>query len=415
MYQSDARKNRTNQSSFNRIDSLLDQSLDDIEKMFNQRFQQQQESRNYQQHNSLPELLIPNINNKQFNNQLIPQIASLIKVYIQNQVKKKEEGLNQEFINQCNLIQQKENIQKQSLEEIIKFKENQLQFQQQQINQILNQQISPQLIFKPFNYQFYIEVFEFKQEVLKQTQLLREHQDDVNTLKFMNKSNRFISGSVDQLIIIWSINESHQWICQQKLDGNNGIIFCLVLNYNEDMIISGSSDSTIKFWMKQNQWLCQQTIKDHTNDVYGLSLNQQQHKVISCGFDNQILIIEQSQYYSIWIVIEKIEVETHGIRICFINDNLFTFQPYGIEQMHVYEINNTNRQYSKIKDIIVKGEYDQVFFPQQYIKQKCLLVNEQLVEFGDLYIFGCMSDDGQYLITWDSSSNEIQIRKYNEI
>ncbi|CAD8117003.1 unnamed protein product [Paramecium primaurelia] len=188
--------------------------------------------------------------------------------------------------------------------------------------------------------------------------------------------------------------------------------------------------------MKQNQqWLCQQTITDHTSSVYGLSINQQQNKVISCGCDGQILIIEQSQQDSKWIVIQKIKVETYGQRICFINDNVFIFQPYCKEQMHVYEMNNINKQYLKTKDIIVKGgTIDNCLFPQQYIKSKCLVVNrngkyvnlirtkengefktEQSIEFGNYNLFGCMSDDGQYLITWDYSSNEIQIRKYNEI
>ncbi|CAD8113796.1 unnamed protein product [Paramecium primaurelia] len=68
-----------------------------------------------------------------------------------------------------------------------------------------------------------------------------------------------------------------------------------LLNNNEDLIISGSCDFTIRFYKKQNQWLCQQTITDHTSHVQGLNMNQHQNKVISCGREEQILIIEQSQ------------------------------------------------------------------------------------------------------------------------
>ncbi|CAD8061860.1 unnamed protein product [Paramecium sonneborni] len=280
-----------------------------------------------------------------------------------------------------------------------------------------------------------IKVFEWKQEVLKQTQLLSEHQGDVFTLNFMKKSNHFISGSEDQSIIIWSVNQSNKWICQQRLNQHNGWIYCLVLNNNEDLIISGSRDCAIKFWTKQNQWLCEQTITDHTNYVLGLSLNQQQNKLISCGYDALILIIVQSQQDSKWIVIQKINIETFVSRICFINDNVFIFQPDEIEQMYVYEINNTNKQYLKTQDIFVKGgSSDSLLFSLQFIKSKCLLVNrndkyvnlirakengeyqiEQVIEFGHINLFGCMSDDGEYLITWDQGSKEIQIRNYNEI
>ncbi|CAD8116907.1 unnamed protein product [Paramecium primaurelia] len=281
-----------------------------------------------------------------------------------------------------------------------------------------------------------IKVFEFQKEVLKQTQLLIDHQDYVNTLNFMNKSNRFISGSSDKQIIIWVQNQNNQWVFQEKLTGHTNQIRCLVLNNNDDQIISGSSDNTIKFWMKkQNEWFCSQTIAEHTQQLLALSLNDQQNKVISCGLDAQILIIKQSQQDSKWMIIQKIKVEQYGCRICFIDENIFTFQPFGEYQMHIYEMNNTNEQYSKVKHIDLKGGYDQCYFPQQYVKSKCILVNEnkscvylikkigdcefkieQSIQFKDYsQIYGQMSDDGQYLIIWDEGSKEIQIRKYNEI
>ncbi|CAD8129168.1 unnamed protein product [Paramecium sonneborni] len=280
-----------------------------------------------------------------------------------------------------------------------------------------------------------IKVFEFKQGMLKKIQILTEHKNDVNTLNFMKKQNQFISGSADNSIIIWQNNQNNQWILQQRLNGHNSVIYCLILNNNEDIIISGSVDKTIKFWMKKNEWLCSQTITDHSSDVYGLSLNQQQNRVISCGGDKQILIIEQSHQNKEWIVIQKITVEQYGYRICFMDNNMFTFQPYGKEQMSIFEINSINNKYIKIKDINIKcGSDGNCLFPQQYIYQKCMLmsksgeyvnliskkqngefVTEQSIHFGNYHLFGVMSDDGEYLITWDGKSNQIQIRKYNEV
>ncbi|CAD8105171.1 unnamed protein product [Paramecium sonneborni] len=280
-----------------------------------------------------------------------------------------------------------------------------------------------------------IKVFDFKEEQLKQTQLLNEHSDDVRTLNFMKKSNQFISGSDDKSIIIWCMNENNQWICKLKLNGHTHYVYCLILNNNEDIIISGSGDQTIKFWIKQNEWVCSQTITDHTNDIYGLSINDQQNKVISCGCDNLILVIEQSSHNQKWNVIQKITVEQYGIRICFINDEVFTFQPKCKEQMQIYQMNSTNKQFLKTKDIMVKSEYsdDNYQFPSQYIKQKCLIICkngqnlnlirkkqngdlalEQSIEFGTHIVYGQMSDDGEYLITWNNKQKKIQIRKYEE-
>ncbi|CAD8081455.1 unnamed protein product [Paramecium primaurelia] len=277
-----------------------------------------------------------------------------------------------------------------------------------------------------------IKVFENQQGKLNQVQLLSKHTNQVFTLNFMKKTNNFVSGSSDNSIIIWQVIANNQWNCQQILNGHSNWIFCLLLNNTDDLIISGSVDKTIKFWMKQNQWICQQTINDHAEQVYSLSLNEQQNKLISCSLDSQILIIEQSKLDKQWSVIQKIIVDQYGQRLCFINDNLFTFQPYCKDQMYIYEMDTNNKQYNKIKEIAVKcdSSYCDCLFPQQYRKSKCLLVNkngknvnlmrkkqngdfiiQQSIQFGHQHIYGQLSDDGEYLITWDLGSKEIQIRK----
>ncbi|CAD8191525.1 unnamed protein product [Paramecium octaurelia] len=280
-----------------------------------------------------------------------------------------------------------------------------------------------------------IKVFEFKQELLRQTHILSEHQDNVTTLNFMKKSSQFISASHDQQIIMWSMNINDQWIPSYKLSGHSNWIFCLVLNNNEDLIISGSRDNTIKFWVKQNEWICSQTITDHKNQVLGLSLNEQQNQVISCGSDQLILIIEQSSQDQKWNVIQKISIECTGNQLCFINDNIFIFQRCCKLFMDVYEMNSSDKQYAKTKHIPVKCGRNgwNYYFPQQYIKSKCVVVNKngcnvnliwknqnadfithQSIEFGSSDLQGQMSEDGEYLITWDNQSKEIQIRKYHE-
>ncbi|CAD8113788.1 unnamed protein product [Paramecium primaurelia] len=280
----------------------------------------------------------------------------------------------------------------------------------------------------------HIKVFENQQGKLNQVQLLSKHTDDVHTLNFMKKTNNFVSGSSDNSIIIWQVIGNNQWNCQQILNGNSNSIDCLLINNTDDLIISGSYDKTIKFWIKYNQWICQQTISD-LGFVYSLSLNEQQNKLISCSRDSQILIIEQSKLDKYWSVTQKIKVDVYGQRLCFINDNLFTFQPYCKDQMHIYELDINNKQYNKIKQIEVKFDsyICDCLFPQQYIKSKSILVNktgkkvnlmrkkqngdfiiQQCIQFGSYNIYGQLSDDGEYLITWDSGSKEIQIRRYKE-
>ncbi|CAD8108318.1 unnamed protein product [Paramecium sonneborni] len=280
-----------------------------------------------------------------------------------------------------------------------------------------------------------IKVFEHEKGKLNQIQLLNEHKRDISTLNFMKKTNHFISGSGDQIIIIWQPNENNQWTYSQKLDGHLDWISCLVLNQDDNLIISGSADKTIRFWEKQNQFQFQQVITDHLNEVFSLSLNEQENKLISCSKDKLIFVIEKTSFHKKWCIIQKIQIDQYGLRLHFINDQQFIFQPYLQEKIQIYELDINMNLYLKKQDFAVScGSCDDSrFFPIQYNKLKQLIVNkngksinlmrmkenyeikiEQLIEFASCDNYGQLSEDGNYLVTWDSSSRQIQIRVCKE-
>ncbi|CAD8129733.1 unnamed protein product [Paramecium sonneborni] len=280
----------------------------------------------------------------------------------------------------------------------------------------------------------HIKLYQFNQGIMKQTHILKAHKNNVNTLNFIQKSNQLISGDDAGSIVIWQSNNNSQWNPLETIKIHNDYISCLILDNWENFFVSCSYDTTIKFWIKQNQWICQQTIPDHTSKVYQISINDQQDKVISCGKDNEIFVIEYSQQSKIWMLIQKIKVDCYGKRLCFINNNLFTFQPCNSNLMHVYEMNKVSREFAKTQNITInQGKDNFSFFPQQFIKQKQILVNkhskyvyflrktekdgfkvEQSIPFKTDELFGQLSDDGEYFISWDISSKVIQIRKYME-
>ncbi|CAD8196862.1 unnamed protein product [Paramecium octaurelia] len=279
-----------------------------------------------------------------------------------------------------------------------------------------------------------IIVYEFIQGIMKQTQILNKHKKNVYTLSMMKKSKQFISGGQDNSIILWQKSENQQWVSKQILNGHGGSIYCIIINDNEDLIISGSSDDTIKFWMKQNEWYLNQTITDHSSSICGLSFNQYQNQIVTCSSDNSILIIQRQEQKQEWIVVQKIAVEQYGERVCFFENNMFAFSPYNKESIYIFEMDHINKQFVRTKDISIKcGEGGQSFFPYQYIKSKRILVskngeyinfvrkkqngdfvNEQFIHFGTNQLYGGISEDGEYLITWDQNSKQIQIRRYQE-
>ncbi|CAD8207440.1 unnamed protein product [Paramecium octaurelia] len=82
------------------------------------------------------------------------------------------------------------------------------------------------------------------------------------------------------------------------------------------------------------------------------------------------------------------------------------------------------------------GQFCQILFPSQYNSKKGLLIIkngwnlnilrhihdkindkdifqlQESIEFADQYIYGIMSDDGEYLIIWNSQSQQISIKKF---
>ncbi|CAD8123454.1 unnamed protein product [Paramecium sonneborni] len=180
-----------------------------------------------------------------------------------------------------------------------------------------------------------IKVFDFKLGIMNEIQILSEHKKDVLTLNFMRKQNQFISEEVKINLLLYG----------KKMKVINGL--------------------PIRYQMAIMIYL----ILNQSASEYGLSFNKQQDRLMSCSSDRQILIIQQSQQNKEWIVIQKITVEKNGgSRICFIDNNVFTFQPCGKEQMSVFEKYSINEQYSITQDVSVKcGQDGKSLFPQQYI------------------------------------------------
>ncbi|CAD8198415.1 unnamed protein product [Paramecium octaurelia] len=286
-----------------------------------------------------------------------------------------------------------------------------------------------------------INIMQFKGGAIKKIQTIQKHKSWITTLNFFKQMPLFISGSSS--VKIWSQNILSNPKFLLKLWDHSQNIQCLALrNSNPSVIITGSKDCNIKFWcQKENQWFCQQTIREHSNIVTGLSLNQEGNSLISCGDDNQILIIKSIDDQR-WNVVQKIQA--HGVRLSFISKETFAFQPWQSDKLELYTYEPQVGYYKKNKELAISGckQFCTHLFPCSFITSKQILLSkngynlnliklntsssilhgklEQAIEFNYPNnwlgtIFGTMSENGDFLITWDSQSKQIQIRKYKEI
>ncbi|CAD8189297.1 unnamed protein product [Paramecium octaurelia] len=276
-----------------------------------------------------------------------------------------------------------------------------------------------------------IKVFDFSKEVLKPIVVLNEHSGYVDTLIFMHQSNSFISSSSDNSIIIWSRTSDQKYISQQKLFGHTYYIRCLILNIEDNLIISSGCDNTIRIWKMDKDWKCQQIIADHSNWVFALSLEESSNTLISCGHDKFILIFRYSKEHNLWIQIQRIQTETGGFRLSFTSENCFSFQPLQKGLLSFFIINDKTQLYQKKYDLQINGcEEDVCYFPLQYLhKQQILIAKngcsinilkkdetqqfklDHSIKFQHNSLFGSMSSNGYYLITWDNQQKQLQVRK----
>ncbi|CAK94501.1 unnamed protein product (macronuclear) [Paramecium tetraurelia] len=295
------------------------------------------------------------------------------------------------------------------------------------------------------------ELLENKPECIQLQILEGIHTNIVSTLNFMQNTenyDKFISGSFDGRIVIWSPHklvesqiQQKQWSAQFILLGHASYVNCLILQ-NDESFISGSSDKTIKVWKyhkMKNEWSCTQTICEHTDIVLGLSISEDNKQLISCGGEKKIIIMKSTSNGKFQLC-QKIQVDVGGSRIIFITNELFMFLQESSTHLHIYKATRKGI-YERYQEFPVSGgeQNCDYYFPALYIKPQNLLVLkngrcvnlinisinlnnlgqliqcnlEQVIMFGKLEVlgtYGTMSNNGKLLVTWNSTSNQIQFR-----
>ncbi|CAD8090419.1 unnamed protein product [Paramecium sonneborni] len=321
--------------------------------------------------------------------------------------------------------------------------------------------IQQSLLLMASRYEIQIAFFKFGK--FKQFQVIKQEKQFSSILYFHIRKSNFITNDGVSSLKIWSSNLLASIKFIQKLRGHKSSINCLLLNSEEDIVITGSNDYTIRSWKQKNeQWSSSQIIFCHNSFVYGLSINKQGNKLISCSRDCTIVVNEFSNSNQIWTVSQIIQVDKLGYIIGFICDSVFVYQPIkmnltqaaelnsvGNDSLYIYQLDH-EKKYIKKKQLLVfgDGELCESKFSFQYCSSNNLLLikngsqinlvkviknnkidNEcledlynfqlnQVISFDPTYckgkIYGTMSSDGQYIIISNYSQKIIEIREYKK-
>ncbi|CAD8215482.1 unnamed protein product [Paramecium octaurelia] len=209
----------------------------------------------------------------------------------------------------------------------------------------------------------------------------------------------------------------------------------IIFHQNEDLLFSGSYDKSIKVWkvdFNQNQLIFLYSLDKHNDEVMSLSLNQSEDKLVSCADNqNQIIIWERRQNNQFeFKYFVKQSIQEKGLKVKFIKDNQFIWITGGkeIDKLYVFEIEQGIFQENKDKTIQLianNQNVDEYRFPIVYNKERNLILVRHktyiyiIREINDakykiyhqlncetIGIFGTITNNGQYLVYWDSKKQE---------
>ena len=74
---------------------------------------------------------------------------------------------------------------------------------------------------------------------------LRGHRQAINWISFSNYGNRLVSGSDDNNVMLWSLEEEKQSICYRLVGHTNAV---LSVAFTDDYLLSSSKDCSVRLW-----------------------------------------------------------------------------------------------------------------------------------------------------------------------
>ncbi|CAD8106208.1 unnamed protein product [Paramecium primaurelia] len=181
---------------------------------------------------------------------------------------------------------------------------------------------------------------------------------------------------------------------------------------------------------------------NQNNSKYFQKYKERRSLLICCYKDGSIIIwslnlISNPKY------LFKLRKHMQAIS-SFITNGLFAFQSrIPRNRLFLYQLDENTQMFNKLQDVIVEGvggnKTCAIFFPLVYIDNKQILISKngqkinlikltfspsnqlfnqiQTIDYGfqpNGWLFGTVTQDGEYLITWDQKSKNIQIRSYQE-
>ena len=124
--------------------------------------------------------------------------------------------------------------------------------------------------------------------------ILKGHTQDVYTLEFIDR-DRLVSGSGDETLRIWDVSQA---TCQhtiklessEKGAGKEAAITSLAVSHSRRFVAAGSLDKLVRVWDLQAEGEPElvQTLQGHSDSIYAVCFNQSDSEIISGSLDKTV-------------------------------------------------------------------------------------------------------------------------------
>ncbi|CAD8198838.1 unnamed protein product [Paramecium octaurelia] len=270
-----------------------------------------------------------------------------------------------------------------------------------------------------------------KGQLLDKKASLQDHEKQIKCIVFSKKNNWLFSGSEDNTIRSWK--EKETWFSNSKWESSKADkkhtnwVIQLLLNDQENQLISCSIDKTVKIWKiqyDQNSIKLIQSLEKHQKPVLSISLNQSQQQFISWGEDKQVILWEKNleqkwQFKNIVLLYNSIQGINISVRflmgqqiICKtyngqIEMYKLTKDEYERHQVLDFDVQNSdeNQQESQIiyniQTELIVIQHNKCFYFFRYSFDDCKLQQVcQPLQYEQEVCFFDITYDGKYFVVW---------------
>jgi WD40 repeat protein len=190
------------------------------------------------------------------------------------------------------------------------------------------------------------------QEPAQIKQILNGHKKKVVTLQW--DEEKIISGSYDKSIKIWDTQTGQ---CLRTITGHRGTV--LSLEYQQDRLITGSADYTAKMW-SISAGTCIRTYSGHEGLVY--CVRAQDNHLITASNDHTIRVFDIDSGNTLQILSEHKD----GVMSLFFYDNLMVSCSYD-NSVRIWGKNEERYSQKQVINVHNCAIYDVVLFERNQV------------------------------------------------